>query len=142
MNVKDNPSACTYPFCPTCMTLRSALYLVFIYLIPSCWWSIIKKQHLQCVLIVAFSADIRSAGSPSLLHPVVVASSVNVAIGSRPSITGTGTFEARVKYNKPVRLPSSKAWLSVTHKIQLGWYKLRFSREESKEYLCRLSYAK
>lgn len=93
-NMKAHFSSCTYHFCPRCMTLRSAPYLFCIHLIPCCGGSIIRGQCLQFVRIVAFSVDILSLGSPSLSHAAIVPSSVNVAIGPRPSVTGIGTFES------------------------------------------------
>lgn len=97
---KANPSEFTYPFWPMCVTFRLVPYLVLIHLIPCCWGSIIRGQRAQCVRIAAFSVDILSLGSPSLFQAAIVASSVNMAIKSRPSVIGMETFKIRVKCNK------------------------------------------
>lgn len=97
---KANPSDFTYPFWPKCVTFRLLPYLFLIHLIPCCWGSIIRGQRAQCVRIVAFSVDILSLGSPSLLQAAIVASSVNMAIRSRPSVIGMETLRIRVRCNK------------------------------------------
>lgn len=94
---KSNPADFTYPFWPKCVTFRSAPYLFLIHLIPCCWGSIIRGQRSQCVRIVAFSVDILSLGSPSLFQVATVASSVNMATKSRPSVMGMETLRIRVE---------------------------------------------
>lgn len=50
--------------------------------------------------MAAFSVDILSLGSPSLFQVAIVASSVNVAIKSRPSVIGMETFEIKVEWDQ------------------------------------------
>lgn len=50
--------------------------------------------------MVAFSVDILSLGSPWLFQVAIVASSVNVAIMSRPSAIGMETFETKVEWDQ------------------------------------------
>lgn len=91
-----DPSDFTYPFWPKCVTFRLAPYLLLIHLIPCCWGSMIRGQRAQCVRIVAFSVDILSLGSPSLFQAAIVASSVNMAIKSRPSVIGIETLKSEL----------------------------------------------
>lgn len=100
VNRKPISSNFTYPFWPKCVTFRSVPYLFLIHLIPCCWGSISRGQRSQCVRIAAFSVDILSLGSPSLFQVATVASSVNMEIKSRPSVSGMETFQIRVECNK------------------------------------------
>lgn len=50
--------------------------------------------------MVAFSVDILSLGSPSLFQVAIVASSVDMAIKSRPSAIGMETFEIKVEWDQ------------------------------------------
>lgn len=115
---KASPSHSTYPFWPTCVTLRSVPYFFLIHLIPCCWGSISRGQRSQCVRIAAFSVDILSLGSPSLFQVAMVASSVNMAIKSRPSVIGMETLNIRVEGNQLPVLQSKK--LSTTDKTPTG----------------------
>lgn len=125
---KASPLDFTYPFWPKCVTFRSVPYLFLIHLIPCCWGSIMRGQRSQCVKIVAFSVDILSLGSPSLFQVAIVASSVNMAIKSRPSVIGMETFKIRVQRNK---LPVwQRERLSMTDKM---------TRNQSQENTCKSS---
>lgn len=86
-----------YPFCPIRITRRSSPYFVFIHLIPCSWGSTMRGQRSQLVRMVAFSVDIRSAGSPSFCQAATSASSVSMVRGSRDGVTGIGTWEERRK---------------------------------------------
>lgn len=125
---KANPSDLTYPFWPKCVTFRSVPYLFLIHLIPCCWGSIIRGQRSQCVRIAAFSVDILSLGSPSLFQVAIVASSVNMAIKSRPSVIGMETLKIRVECNKLPVWQSKR--LSMTDKK---------TRDQSLENTCEFS---
>lgn len=65
-----------------------------------------RGQRWQWVRIAAFSVDILSLGSPSLFQVAIVASSVNMAITSRPLVIGMETLEIRVEGNQ---LPGGRA---------------------------------
>src|SRR4029434_1832894 len=46
-----------------------------------------------CVCVCAWLMDILSPGNPSLFHLAMVASSVSMETGSRPSVMGIGTWK-------------------------------------------------
>lgn len=47
----------------------------------------------DCTKIAAFSADMRSLGSPWLFHSAIWASSQIISNGSTPSVEGIGGFK-------------------------------------------------
>lgn len=84
-------TAASYPLWPMRMTRRSSPYLFFIHLMPCSWGSTMRGQRWQEVMMVAFSVDILSAGSPSFCHVAMSASSISMVRGSRSGVTGIGT---------------------------------------------------
>lgn len=76
---------------PSRMAFSCSPYLFLIHLMP-CSWASTTRGH-RCVLqrIVAFSVEVRSLGSPWLLHVATSAASVRRLRGSSPGVVGMGT---------------------------------------------------